>query len=206
MSHRYIITGTDTDVGKTVFAAGLAGHFGTRYWKPVQAGIEGGTDSDRVKVLSGARADILPEAYVLNTPCSPHEAARIDGVSINVQHLSLPLGEGSLVVEGAGGTLVPFTDDLLAADIFALWNMPVILVARTLLGTINHSLLSIEALNSRKIPVQGIVFMGEENKASEAAIIRLGKVRHLGRLPFLNPLRPDTLAAAFKTHIRTDLL
>lgn len=80
MSHRYIITGTDTDVGKTVFAAGLAGHFGTRYWKPVQAGIEGGTDSDRVKVLSGARADILPEAYVLNTPCSPHEAARIDGV------------------------------------------------------------------------------------------------------------------------------
>lgn len=206
MSQRYIVTGTDTDVGKTVFAAGLAGHFGTRYWKPVQAGIEGGTDSERVRVLSGGRADVQPEAYILRTPCSPHEAARIDGVTINQQNLALPAGEGSLVVEGAGGLLVPFADNLLAADVFASWGIPVILVARTLLGTINHSLLSIEALNSRKIPLRGIVFMGEENQASEAAIIRSGKVRHLGRLPLLDPLSSDTLAQAFAIHIRTDLL
>lgn len=206
MTGRYIITGTDTDVGKTVFAAGLAGHFGARYWKPLQAGTEGGTDSAQVRLLSGRRADVLPEAYILRTPCSPHEAARIDGAMIDIEKLALPPGDGRLVVEGAGGVLVPFADNLLSADLFAAWELPVILVARTALGTINHSLLSIEALNARKIPVHGIVFMGDENRASETAIIRLGGTRHLGRLPMLDPLTADTLAGAFRDHVRTDLL
>lgn len=206
MTRRYIITGTDTDVGKTVFAAGLAGHFGARYWKPVQAGTEGGSDSERVRHLSGGQADVLPEAYILRTPCSPHEAARIDGVTVDLEQLTLPSGDLPLVVEGAGGVLVPFTDSLLAVDLFAWWGLPVILVARTSLGTINHSLLSIEALRSRRIVVHGIVFMGEENQASEEAIIRLGGVTHLGRLPRLDPLSPDTLAEAFAASIRTGLL
>ncbi len=206
MTGRYIITGTDTDVGKTVFAAGLAGHLGARYWKPVQAGTDGGTDSAQVRLLSNGRADVLPETYILRTPCSPHEAARIDGVVIDIERLALPAGDGPLVVEGAGGVLVPFTDNLLAADLFAVWELPVIMVARTSLGTINHSLLSLEALNARKIPVHGIAFVGEENRASETAIITLGRARHLGRLPMLDPLTADTLAGSFRDHIRTDLL
>lgn len=203
---RYIVTGTDTDVGKTVFAAGLAGYLGARYWKPVQAGTEGGTDSERVRLLSDRKADVLPEAYILQTPCSPHEAARLDGVAIDLERLKLPLGDGPLVVEGAGGVLVPYADDLLAADLFAAWGLPVILISRTSLGTINHSLLSIEALRARSIDLHGIVFVGEENHASETAIIRLGATRHLGRLPQLDPLNATTLAHAFATHIRTDLL
>lgn len=204
--HRYIVTGTDTDVGKTIFAAGLAQFLGAAYWKPVQAGIEGGTDSERVAALTAGRTRILPEAHVLASPCSPHEAARIDGVKIEAERLALPVIEGPLVVEGAGGLLVPFADDLLAADLFARWDLPVILVARTALGTINHSLLSLEALRARCITLHGVVFNGPENAASEEVITRLGAVRHLGRLPRLDPLGPGELLAAFAAHIRTDLL
>lgn len=203
---RYVVTGTDTDVGKTVFAAALAAHLGARYWKPVQAGIEDGTDAARVAALAGGCVQIRPEAYVLNTPCSPHEAARIDGVKIDPTRLALPVGDEPLVVEGAGGVLVPFADDLLAADQFARWNLPVILVARTTLGTISHSLLSLEALRSRALTVHGIAFIGEANPASEEAITRMGEVLHLGRLPFIDPLTPQALAADFSQHIRTELL
>ena len=199
------ITGTDTDVGKTIFAAGLAAYLQARYWKPVQAGLAGETDSETVARLAGGRAQVLPEVYRLTTPCSPHEAARIDGVVIDPARLALPSGDGPLVVEGAGGVLVPHGADasggLLAADLFALWALPVVLVARTALGTINHSLLSLEALRARNIAVHGIVFSGEAAPASEAAITRIGAVRHLGRLPRLNPLDAETLAAAFAAHI-----
>ena len=200
---RFIITGTDTDAGKTVFAAGLAGHLGARYWKPVQAGLDGETDSEKVARLSGGRATVLPEAYRLVTPCSPHEAARIDGVTIDPARLALPVGDGPLVIEGAGGALVPVRDDLLYAELFARWGLPVIVVARTTLGTINHSLLTLEALRARAIPVLGIAFSGDENAHSEAAIVSIGKVRHLGRLPRLDPLDAGSLAAAFAAHIDT---
>lgn len=203
---RYIVTGTDTGVGKTVFAAALAGHLGARYWKPVQAGTAEGTDSRDVARLSGGRAHVLPEAYVLETPASPHEAARIDGVMIEREQLTLPTGDGPLVVEGAGGVLVPMSDTILAADLFAWWGLPTILVARTSLGTISHSLLSIEALRQRGIVIHGVAFVGEPVPTSEAAIVRFGKVTHLGRLPRIDPLEPAALADAFVRHIRTDLL
>lgn len=203
---RYVVTGTDTDVGKTVFAAALAAYLRARYWKPVQAGTEDGGDAARVAALAGDRVVVLPEAYALRTPCSPHEAARIDGVAIDVARLTLPAGDGPLVVEGAGGVLVPFADDLLAADLFARWQLPVILVARTMLGTISHSLLSLEALRSRGVAVHGVAFVGDANPASEEAIVGIGKVTHLGRLPMIDPLTPQALAAAFARHIRTELL
>lgn len=206
MTRGFVVTGTDTDVGKTVVAAGLAGHLGARYWKPVQAGLDGETDSDTVRRLTAGRADVLPEAYRLTTPCSPHEAARIDGIRIDAARLAVPAGNGALVIEGAGGALVPLRDDLLSADLFASWGLPVILVSRTALGTINHSLLSLEALRSRGIKVAGIVFVGDENAHSEAAITRFGKCRHLGRLPRLDPLTPQSLAEAFTRHIRTEFL
>ena len=190
-----IVTGTDTDIGKTIFAAALAGALGATYWKPIQAGTDGGTDRARVAELAACRT--LPEAYVLATPCSPHRAAEIDGVKIALDRLRLPTVDGPLVVEGAGGVLVPITGETLFADQFARWAAPTILVARTALGTINHSLLSIEALRARGVPILGIAFVGDAQPDSEATIARLGKIRRLGRLPRLDPLTPATLAAAF---------
>lgn len=201
----YIVTGTDTDVGKTVFAAGLAQAMKAAYWKPAQAGLEGETDSQAVARLAPA-AQVLAEAYRLATPCSPHEAARVDGVTIADNALSLPQTDRPLVVEGAGGVLVPYREDLLAADLFARWGLPAIVVARTTLGTISHTLLSIEALRARGIDVAGVAFSGDEEPVAEGAITRIAKVPHLGRLPRLDPLTAKTLADAFAAHIRMDLL
>lgn len=205
MNRRLIVTGTDTDAGKTVFAAALTGAIGGCYWKPVQAGLEGG--SDRETVAAFAEQDesrILPEAYRLTTPCSPHRAAEIDGVAIDPARLDPPACDRPLVIEGAGGALVPLGGDLLYADLFARWDAPTIVVARTALGTINHSLLTIEALRARGVPVLGIAFVGDAVEDSEATIARLGRVRRLGRLPRLDPLTPDTLRAAFAANFRVE--
>ncbi len=200
-----VITGTDTDVGKTIFAAGLAGALGARYWKPVQAGTDPEGDRDTVARLSGLSPErIHAEAYRLSTPASPHLAARIDGVEIDPDMLTLPAGDGPLVVEGAGGVLVPISETLVMADLFARWDAPVILCARTGLGTINHSLLSIEALRARDIPLLGIAFIGDPHEENERIVPLLGKVRSLGRLPRLDPLTPATLAAATRNCIDLD--
>ncbi|HEY1146444.1 MAG TPA: dethiobiotin synthase [Allosphingosinicella sp.] len=199
---RIVVTGTDTDVGKTVFAAALAGALGAHYWKPVQAGLEDGTDSLTVATLSGlAEERILPEAWRLRTPCSPHRAAELDGVTIEP---FAPPEIDPLGIEGAGGALVPLTRDLLYADLIARWRLPTVLVARTGLGTINHSLLSIEALRARAVPILGIAFVGEAVEDSEAIIAAMGGVKRLGRLPRLDPLDQASLAAAFHTHIRIE--
>lgn len=199
----HVVTGTDTGIGKTVFAAGLAAALGAHYWKPIQAGVEPDGDKEEVARLSGLPAShILPEAYRLNTPASPHLAARIDGVEISLDRLALPQVDGPLVIEGAGGLLVPVNEQLLMADLFANWGQPVILCARTALGTINHSLLSIEALRARNVPIAGIAFIGEPHEENERIIPQLGNVRSLGRLPLLDPLNPATLAAAFASHIQ----
>lgn len=200
-----IVTGTDTGVGKTIFSAALTGALAARYWKPVQAGPDedGGSDSLNVARLARiAPGRVHPEAYRLATPCSPHRAAEIDGVEIDPARLALPPGEGPLVVEGAGGVLVPLTRGLLYADQFARWGAPVVLVARTALGTINHSLLSLEALRARSVPVLGVAFVGDANEDSEATICAMGNARRLGRLPLLDPLGPETLAAAFAANFR----
>jgi dethiobiotin synthetase len=197
-----VVTGTDTEIGKTVFAAGLAAALGATYWKPVQAGLDEGGDGDTVRRLGVTR--VLPEAYRLATPCSPHRAAAIDGVTIDPERLALPQIDGPLVVEGAGGVLVPLADDLLYADVFARWGAPVVLVARTALGTINHSLLSIEALRSRRVPILGIAFVGDAQEDSEATIARIGGLRRLGRLGRIAPLEADTLAQAFAQGFRTE--
>jgi dethiobiotin synthetase len=195
-----VVTGTDTDIGKTVFAAGLTAALGARYWKPVQAGLADGSDAASVVTLGVPADRVLPEAYRLTTPCSPHLAAEIDRVTIDPDRLALPQVSGPLIVEGAGGVMVPVTRDLIFVDLFARWNTPVVLVARTGLGTINHSLLSIEALRSRGVPILGIAFVGDPVEDSEATIVTLGKVRRLGRLPRLDPLNAATLAQAFNAN------
>ncbi|GAM01064.1 dethiobiotin synthase [Sphingomonas parapaucimobilis] len=192
-----IVTGTDTEIGKTVFSAALTGALGASYWKPVQAGTdeEGHGDAETVARLSGH--PVLPSAYRLKTPCSPHRAAEIDGVTIDRDRLALPQVDGPLVAEGAGGVLVPVTRQMLFADLFAHWGCPVVLVARTGLGTINHSLMSIEALRSRGVPVLGVAFVGEAVEDSEATIAAIGGVKRLGRLPRLPDLTRETLGEAF---------
>lgn len=201
-----IVTGTDTGIGKTVFAAALAGALSAHYWKPVQAGVEAdGTDAERVARLAGLPSDhMLSEAYRLTTPCSPHLAAEIDSVVLDPARLALPQIEGSLVIEGAGGVLVPLTRQITYADQFAQWRAPAVLVARTTLGTINHSLLSIEALRRRGVSMLGVAFVGDANEDSEATICAMGGVRRLGRLPMLEPLTPETLRAAFAANFRLE--
>lgn len=198
MSTRIIVTGTDTGIGKTVFSAALAGALDGFYWKPIQAGLDEETDSQTVMKLSGLSADrVLREAYRLRTPASPHFAAEIDGVTIDHQNLKVPEKDRPLVVEGAGGLLVPLTRDVTYLDLMTRWRVPVVLCARTTLGTINHSLLSIEALRARGVAMLGIAFIGEENVESERIIVEMGKVRRLGRLPRVAPLIRDTLREAF---------
>ncbi|WP_298194860.1 dethiobiotin synthase [Novosphingobium sp.] len=193
----FVVTGTDTGIGKTVFSAALTGALGAHYWKPVQSGLEDGADKDSVAMLAGLPAEkILPEAYRLNEPLSPHRAAELDGVAIDPDWLMLPEAR-PLVVEGAGGALVPLTREVTYADVFARWGLLTIIVARTSLGTINHSLLTIEALRARRVPIHGVAFVGEANEDNEATICEMGQVRRLGRLPLLPALAPETLAEAF---------
>lgn len=199
-----VVTGTDTDIGKTVFAAALAAALDAFYWKPVQAGLDAGGDSSRIATLGGLPAErILPEAYRLTTPCSPHRAAEIDGIMVDPARL-VPPPVRPLVIEGAGGALVPITPDLLFADLFARWQLPVVIVARTGLGTINHSLMTIEALRARSVPILGIAFIGDAVEDNEATITRIGGVRRLGRLPILAPLNRTSLAQAFAANFNVE--
>jgi dethiobiotin synthetase len=200
MSQRIVVAGTDTEIGKTVFSAGLAALLGANYWKPIQAGLVGETDSQLVARLGGLSPDrILPERYSLKTPASPHQAAAIDGVHIAMDSLDVPdTGGRPLVIEGSGGLLVPLDDTTLYIDVFIRWRIPVVLCARTALGTINHSLLSIEALRHRNLDILGIAFIGDGNPESERVICEIGRVRRLGRLPRLSPLTQGTLRTAFE--------
>lgn len=188
---RFVVSGTDTDIGKTVFSAGLAGLLKARYWKPVQAGIPG--DSETVAQL--ANVEVVPEAYRLKMPASPHQAAAEEGITIDPNSLTPP--DGPLVIEGAGGLIVPLTRNTLFIDVFARWRIPLILCARTRLGTINHTLLSIAAVQARGIPLQGVAFIGAANEDSESIICEIGQVKRLGRLPLLEPLTRASLQDAF---------
>jgi dethiobiotin synthetase len=199
MTSRFVISGTDTGIGKTIFAAALTGALSAHYWKPVQAGLDEETDSETVKRLSDVPAtNILPEAFRLRAPASPHISASLDGVEINTETLQPPLTNNSLIIEGAGGLLVPLTKSVVFADVFARWRIPIIVCARTSLGTINHTLLSIEVLRSRNIPIHGVSFIGDENIETQAIIASLGRVKILGRLPLLTSLTKDTLSQAFQ--------
>jgi dethiobiotin synthetase len=197
MTKRIVITGTDTGIGKTVFSAGLAGLLDGFYWKPVQSGLDGETDSQVVERHAGLPPGrVLHEVYRLKEPLSPHRSAELDGVAIDVAELSLPDLPGPIVIEGAGGLMVPLNRRTKFIDIFAQWRVPVILCARTKLGTINHTLLSIEALRARSIPLIGIAFIGDEVVDTQRTIVEFSGVRQLGRLPHIDPLTSETLRDA----------
>ena len=194
----FVVTGTDTDIGKTIFAAGLTGLLEGTYWKPVQAGLAGETDTETVRRLTGLDGShFLEETWRLNLPASPHLAAERDGIEIDTGSLRIPVLTRPLIIEGAGGVMVPLNRRELYVDVFARWRAPVILCARTTLGTLNHTLLSLEALARRAIPILGIALIGEPHADNERTLAAIGGVRVLGRLSMLEPLTPASLRAAF---------
>ena len=195
-----IVAGTDTGVGKTVLSAYLMSAIpDARYWKPVQSGLLEETDSETVARISECDLSrILPEAYRLTQPLSPHLSARLDGIEIDKANLRLPQCEEFLVVETAGGVLVPLRDDLLQIEMLREWGLPVIIAARSTLGTINHTLLTIEALRKRSIEIMGVVAIGLLNEENENAIQYYGSVSVIGRLGPIGPIDRHSLLSSFE--------
>jgi dethiobiotin synthetase len=179
------VTGTDTGVGKTVVAASLVAGLDAVYWKPVQSGLLEPTDTETVRRLTGhAGASFLPETYRLTQPLSPHASAALDGVAIDLAAIRPPVvPEGRhLVVEGAGGVLVPLNDRFLMIDLIAALAMPVLVVARSTLGTINHTLLTLQALRGAGIEILGVVLNGPRHPGNRQAIEQYGQVAVLGEI------------------------
>lgn len=182
----YFVTGTDTDVGKTVISALLVDQLKAHYWKPIQSGTNDIEDKNEVMKMAGIdESRILPCRYELTEPLSPHEAARIDGVDIDLAELTKPEVTGNLVIEGAGGVFVPINDDHLMIDVIEKMDCEAIIVARSGLGTINHTLLTLKALRDRGIAIAGVVLNGPINPNNKKAIEQFGKVRILGEIPYL---------------------
>lgn len=191
----YFVTGTDTDVGKTVAAAWLCHHLGAAYWKPVQSGIVDGSDADHLSAWLGPEVVAAPSTYRLRAPLSPHEAAARDGVEIALDPIIAALpAPRPLVVEGAGGVLVPLNDSQLMIDLIARLGLPAVVVARSTLGTINHSLLTFEALRRRGIPIAGVILNGPPAAHNRRALAEYGRVPIIAELPPFERLSPAAFA------------
>lgn len=179
---KFFITGIGTDVGKTIASAIVVEALEADYWKPIQAGDLDCSDTHKVKSrISNPKSQFHSNAYALNTPASPHYAAEIDGITIDLKQIKEPKTDNHLVIEGAGGILVPINDKDCIADLIQK-EYKVILVSRHYLGSINHTLLTIEALKNRKIDVAGIIFSGDENKATEEIILKKTSAKCIGRI------------------------
>lgn len=177
---QFFITGIGTEIGKTVVSSILTEYLQADYWKPIQSGDLHFSDTMKVQsLISNAKSYFHPERYRLNSPLSPHASAALDGVQIKLSDFILPQTSNHLIVEGAGGLMVPLNDQYLMLDLIQQLQIPVILVSRNYLGSINHTILSIEALKHRKIPIAGIVINGESNPATESFI------ENYSRLPVL---------------------
>lgn len=179
---KLFITGIGTDVGKTITSAIVTQALEADYWKPIQAGDLDNSDSHKVKSqISNLKSQIFENSYKLNTPASPHLAAALDGITIDTKQIKEPKTKNHLVIEGAGGLLVPLNDSDCIVDLIQK-DYKVIVVSRHYLGSINHTLLTYEALKSRKIAVSGIIFSGDENKASEEIILKKTGAKFIGRI------------------------
>jgi dethiobiotin synthetase len=199
----FFVTGTDTGVGKTVLSALLVAALDGFYWKPVQTGAIEGTDRNSVRLWAGCPEErLLPERYCFDPPVSPHLAAREAGVRIALEDFELPAsaGEHPLIVEGAGGAMVPLNEKDLMLNLMRRLGLPVIVAARTALGTINHSLLTLAALRAAGVHVHGVVMIGEENLENRRAIEHYGEVRAIGSLPVLEQISRAALLSVFEKH------
>jgi dethiobiotin synthetase len=196
------VTGTDTGVGKTVTSAALFHRYRDRlplrYWKPIQTGIEQDDDTAEVARLAACRPDeLLTSGVRLERPVSPHLAARLSGRPIDLAALVACVraepDSSRWIIEGAGGALVPIGDTAIMADLMTMLGLPVLVVARTALGTINHTLLTLEALRRRSIPTAGVVMVGAPNADNREAIERYGRVHVLGEMSNVQPLTAESL-------------
>jgi dethiobiotin synthetase len=190
----YVVTGIGTDVGKTVVSAIVCKMLDADYWKPVQTGLREGSDAQTVGELIGTDR-IHPSAYALHEPLSPHAAAELEGIEIHSSGLRIPTTNRPLVIEGAGGVHVPLNDRHTFLDLLQVWDVPVIVVSRNYLGSINHTLLTIELLQQRGIPVAGVVFNGAPTPSSERIILSYTKLPLLGRVPQLEAVNQAGIAA-----------
>jgi dethiobiotin synthase len=202
---RFFITGTDTDIGKTVVAAMLAQGLGARYFKPVQSGTQQGTDTDTVRQLTALpREYFFPSVYALDAPLSPHLAAAREKIRIDLTAITLPAdlaapgGPGMrLIVEGAGGLMVPLNNENLMIDLIQHLGLPTLVVAPNRLGTINQTLLSLTALRARSIPVIGVILNRGINDDHARAITRFGQTPIIGQIPELPEISPSILLEWF---------
>lgn len=194
MKQQYIIAGIGTEIGKTFISSILTEALQADYWKPIQSGALDFTDTDTVRsLISNDKTVFHPETYRLNQPMSPHAAAAIDGVEIELSKFELPQTNNHLIIELAGGIMVPLNDHETNLDLIKKLNIPVILISKNYLGSINHTLLSVEILKLNNIPIKGLIFNGEQNKSSESFILNYTKVELLGRVDFEKNINKDTI-------------
>ncbi|HEY2384379.1 MAG TPA: dethiobiotin synthase [Terriglobia bacterium] len=195
------VTGTDTGIGKTMLSSLLVAALNRDYWKPIQTGSGEGTDRQTVLQLAGIAPERAhPEAYIFDPPVSPHLAAEWKGVKIDFKSIQRPATPNSLVIEGAGGVLVPINSDSFMLDLARHLNAPLVIASRTALGTINHTLLTIAAIRNAKLPITGVVMIGAENSDNRRAVERYGNVPVIGWIPWLDRIDRETLRAIFNIH------
>jgi len=187
----YFITGIGTDVGKTVVSAIVSQALNATYWKPIQSGTIDTYDRYFIEEFCTDKVTTIPEWLALKAPLSPHAAAKLENIEIDVTKLHLPKIDNHLVVEGAGGIMVPITDDFSFLDLMNRWKIPVIVVSKHYLGSINHTLLTLEVLKVNKIPLQGVIFVGEENKETEQVISAHCEGKILGRIPWISTITKE---------------
>jgi len=191
---KYFVTGIGTDIGKTIASAILVEALKADYWKPIQSGDLDYSDSHKVRELvSNTTTKFHPESYRLKTPVSPHAAAKKDNIIISLKNIHIPKTSNNLIIEGAGGLLVPINDKESIIDLIQSLNAKVILLSQHYLGSINHTLLSIEALQQRKIPIEGILFNGDEEYETEKIILSKTALKNMGRIPILNSINKATI-------------
>ncbi len=196
---KLIICGTDTDVGKTLISSFFVRGLQSFYWKPIQSGIETETDSQTIYRLSGVKKEkILSEAYIFNKPVSPHWASEIDGKEIDLNLLNLPPIDGSLIIETAGGLMVPITRSFLQIEQIKKWNLPVIIVCKSSLGTLNHTLLTIEALKKRNIKILGLIINGEKHLDNPRTLKEFSKLPIIAEFPRLSNVDKNNLDRLWK--------
>ena len=190
------ITGIGTDIGKTLTSAILVEKLKADYWKPVQAGELENSDTIKVKSLISNPISVFhPEGYRLSQPFSPHKSAALDGITIDPAKINVPITNNRLIIEGAGGLMVPLCDNFLMIDLIKRLSAEVILVSQFYLGSINHTLLSISALKQHNIPVKGIIFNGDEDIYTKSYILEYSEAALLGAIPFINKINKESVVA-----------
>ena len=194
---KYFITGIGTGIGKTLISAILTEKLKADYWKPIQSGDLEISDSITIdSLISNNQTVIHPESYRLTQPLSPHLSARLDGIEIDLNKINMPLTDNNLIIEGAGGLMVPLNEDELIIDLIKKLEVEVILVSQNYLGSINHTLLSVNLLKQYEIPIKGIIFNGDENVETERYIQQYTKIKKLGNVPSFNNIDKEKVLTA----------